>query len=135
MLTVRLVRAGELSADTAQTPHLMRFAAVSERTTGSEHIWMGLSVLPPGHRTGVHHHGSSETAVYVVRGVGRWWVGEELDEPIEAGPGDFIFIPPETLHWEENASEVEPVEMVVSRSTQEAIVVNVPTRSGGPDGP
>ena len=39
-----------------------------------------------------------------------------------------MFIPPYVVHWEENASSTEPVEMIVSRSTQEAIVVNLDDR-------
>jgi uncharacterized RmlC-like cupin family protein len=122
---VRAVRAQDLQTNTPQTPGLQRFEAVSSRMTGSQHLWMGFSVLPPGYRTGVHHHGDSETAVYVLRGGGRWWVGERLDEPQEAHPGDFIFIPPNIVHWEENMSDTEPCEMVVARSTQDAIVVNL----------
>lgn len=122
---VRAVRRQELQSDTGQTAGLHRFEAVSRRMTGSQRLWMGFSVLPPGYRTGVHHHGDSETAVYVLRGGGRWWVGERLDEAHEAHPGDFVFIPPNVIHWEENLSETEPCEMVVARSTQDAIVVNL----------
>ena len=56
---------------------------------------------------------------------GRWWVGERLDQLHEAHAGDFVFIPPYVVHREENASETEPVEMIIARSTQEAIVVNL----------
>ena len=40
-------------------------------------------------------------------------------------PGDFVFIPPDVVHWEQNASDTEPVEMVLARSTQQAVVVAV----------
>jgi uncharacterized RmlC-like cupin family protein len=102
-----------------------RFEAVSAKRLGSTDLWMGLSVLPAGSRTGVHHHGESETALYILSGVGRWWVGDRLDAKREARPGDFVFIPPNAVHWEENASDTEPVEMIVARSTQDAIVVNL----------
>jgi uncharacterized RmlC-like cupin family protein len=126
---VVVIPASELGHDTAQTPGLQRLEAVSAAMAGSSSIWMGLSVLPAGARTGVHHHGESETAIYIRRGTGRWWIGEKLDEPHEAHPGDFVFIPPYVVHWEENASATEPVEMIVSRSTQEAIVVNLDDRT------
>ena len=132
MRTVRRIARNELSTETAQTPHLKRFAAISHELVGSEAIWMGVSVLDPGMRTGVHHHGSSETALYVVKGVGRWWIGDRLDEPVEAGPGEFLYIPPDVVHWEQNASDTEPVEMIVARSTQEAIVVNLPDHPFSP---
>lgn len=122
---VRVVRAGELDDRTGQTPGLRRLEAVSARRTGATALWMGYAVLPPGGRTGVHHHGESETAVYVLRGTGRWWVGEHLDQACEAGAGDFVFIPPGVVHLEENPSDTVPAEMIVARSTQEAIVVNL----------
>lgn len=80
----------------------------------------------------MHHHGASETALYVLSGRGRWWIGDRLDEAAEAGPGDYVFIPPGVVHWEENASATEPVVMVVARSTQDAIVVNVPHHPHAP---
>jgi uncharacterized RmlC-like cupin family protein len=122
---VQVVRADELSDQTPQTSGLQRFEAVSSKRLGSTELWMGLSVLPAGSKTGVHHHGQSETALYILSGVGRWWVGDRLDAKREARPGDFVFIPPNVVHWEENASDTEPVEMIVARSTQDAIVVNL----------
>jgi uncharacterized RmlC-like cupin family protein len=124
-LDVQVVRGDELSDDTPQTSGLQRFEAVSAERLGSTDLWMGLSVLPPGSKTGVHHHGQSETALYILSGVGRWWVGDRLDAKREARPGDFVFIPPNAVHWEENASDTEPVQMIVARSTQDAIVVNL----------
>lgn len=114
-------------AGTAQTPGLQRYEAISKRLTGSEGLWMGFSVLGPGGKTGTHHHGESETALYVLSGVARWWVGRDvdrLDQVREARAGDFVYIPPHMVHWEENASADAPVEMIVARSTQHAIVVN-----------
>lgn len=125
MTGVRVIRPEERSTNTGQTAGLQRFEAISAHLTGSKAIWMGYSVLPPGGKTGVHHHGEAETALYVLRGTGRWWVGEKLDEVHEAHAGDFVFIPPYVVHLEENASDSEPVEMIVARSTQEAIVINL----------
>ncbi|MBL7258534.1 cupin domain-containing protein [Paractinoplanes lichenicola] len=128
---VQIVRANELSDQTPQTSGLQRFEAVSARL-GSRDLWMGLSVLPAGSKTGVHHHGHSETALYVLSGVGRWWVGDRLDTVREAHPGDFVYIKPDVVHWEENASQTEPVRMIVARTTQDAIVVNLPEHPYGP---
>ncbi|SDP41642.1 Cupin domain-containing protein [Klenkia soli] len=124
-LDVRVIGPEERDTRTAQTPGLRRFAAICADKTGSSELWMGYAVLEPGGKTGVHHHGESETAIFVISGVTRWWVGEELDDVREAHAGDFVFIPPGIVHWEQNASETEPVEMIVARSTQEAIVVAV----------
>jgi uncharacterized RmlC-like cupin family protein len=125
MAEVVVVRAAELDGDTPQTPGLRRLEAISARLAGSARIWMGYSTLSPGARTAVHHHGDSETALYVLRGTGRWWIGPGRGTVREAHPGDFVFVPPHVVHWEENASDSEPVEMIVARSTQDAIVVNL----------
>ena len=132
---VHVVKGDDLSDQTPQTSGLQRFEAVSARRLGSQDIWMGLSVLPAGGRTGVHHHGESETALYILSGVGRWWVGDALDQAREAHPGDFVFIKPNVVHWEENASETEPVRMVVARTTQDAIVVNLDDHPSAPEHP
>ena len=122
---VTVVRRADLDASTSQTPGLLRLAAVSEKTVSSRWIWMGYSMLAPGLVTGVHHHGDSETALFILSGHGRWWIGEGLNEPREAGPSDFVFIPPNVVHYEENCSSTEVVQMIVARSTQEAVVVNL----------
>ena len=132
-LDVRVVGPDERDSGTAQTPGLQRWSGVSAALTGSSKMWMGYAVLEPGGKTGVHHHGESETAIYVVSGVTRWWVGDRLDDVREARAGDFVFIPPGIVHWEQNASDDEPVHMVVARSTQEAIVVPVEGHPHAPD--
>ncbi len=130
---VRVVGPQDRDTNTGQTPGLKRFEAVSGRLTGAQRMWMGYAVLEPGGKTGVHHHGESETAIYVLSGITRWWVGDRLDDVREARAGDFVFIPADIVHWEQNASDTEPVEMVVARSTQEAIVVPVEGHPHAPD--
>jgi uncharacterized RmlC-like cupin family protein len=125
MAKVTRIPADELDGNTPQTPGLSRFEAVSARSADASEIWMGRAELDPGGRTGVHHHGDSETAVYVLSGTGRWWVGDNLDELVEANAGDFVFIPPYVVHREENPSNTERAVMIVARSTQEPIVVNL----------
>jgi uncharacterized RmlC-like cupin family protein len=53
----------------------------------------------------------------------RW--GERLEFTAEAGPGDFIYVPPFVPHQEINASRDERLECVVVRSDQETVVVNL----------
>ncbi len=43
----------------------------------------------------------------------------------EAGPGDFIYVPPFVPHQEINASADEVLECVLVRSDNEAVVVNL----------
>ncbi len=67
-LDVRVIGPGQRDPGTAQTPGLQRFAAISSGLTGSRQMWMGYAVLEPGGKTGVHHHGESETAIFVLSG-------------------------------------------------------------------
>ena len=43
----------------------------------------------------------------------------------EAGPGDFIYVPPYVPHQEINASRDEALECVLVRSDGEAVAVNL----------
>lgn len=125
--TVRLVRRGELSGNTAQTAGgLVRLSAVSTSMTGSSGLWMGIAELPPGHATEVHHHGDSETGVLVLDGVTRWWYGPGLTEHVVAEAGDFVYVPAGAIHVEENPALTELARIVVARTSGEAIVVNLP---------
>lgn len=121
------IRGGELSSDTAQTSGMRRFAAISGATAGSRRLWMGRTHVAPGANSGDHHHGESETAIYVVSGHPVFVFAEGRDEVrIETAPGDYVFVPPYVPHREENPSPGEEAVVVIARSTQEAIVVNLP---------
>jgi uncharacterized RmlC-like cupin family protein len=125
---LRLIRAGELSGATAQTSGMIRSAAISGDLTGAQSLWMGRTELPPGATSGDHHHGHSETGIYVVTGepvfVYRDPATGELVR-LQPRPGDYIWVPPHVAHREENPSPDETAVVVIARSTQEAIVVNV----------
>jgi uncharacterized RmlC-like cupin family protein len=81
--------------------------------------------VQPKAKTGAHHHGALESVIYVVRGRARLRWGERLEFYAEAGPGDFIYVPPYVPHQEINASPDEPLRCVLVRSDQEPIVVNL----------
>jgi uncharacterized RmlC-like cupin family protein len=115
-----------LSRDTANTPGMTRLEAISGKMTGSAHIWVGLNHVDPGVCTADHHHGESETGIYVVSGHPVFVFGRDGQEVrLETSPGDFVFVPPFTPHREENPSGTEEAVVVLARSTQEAIVVNL----------
>ena len=122
---VRIVRAGELDLNTPQTPGMTRAAAINQAKAGARKIWAGTVSIQPDAKTGAHHHGELESVIYVVRGKARMRWGERLEYVAEAGPGDFIFVPPYVPHQEINASSDEPLECVLVRSDQEAVVVNL----------
>ena len=62
------VRAGELSGDTGQTSGMARWEAISGKSAGAEKLWMGQTHVAAGAKSGDHHHGEAETAIYVVSG-------------------------------------------------------------------
>jgi uncharacterized RmlC-like cupin family protein len=130
---VRVVRAGELDPNTPQTPGMSRAAAITTARAGAEKLWAGTVVIHPDARTGAHHHGPVESVIYVVGGRARMRWGERLQFVAEAGPGDFIFVPPFVPHQEINASAADPLSCVVVRSGQEPVVVNLELAEVEPD--
>ena len=92
---------------------------------GAEKLWAGTVEIHPNAKTGAHHHGALESVIYVVRGKARMRWGDQLEYVAEAGPGDFIYVPPYVPHQEINASVDEPLECVLVRSDQEPVVVNL----------
>lgn len=122
---VRVIPAGDLDPNTPQTPGMARAAAITHARVGAEKIWAGTVKIAPDARTGAHHHGDLESVIYVVCGRARMRWGESLEYTANAGPGDFIYVPPYVPHQEINASVNEPLECVLVRSGQEPIVVNL----------
>ena len=127
---LRHVRAGQLSADTAQSGDMRRLAAISGNTVGSTQLWMGQTHVQPGARSADHHHGEAETAIYVLSGHPEFvFLDAESGEEtrIVASAGDYVFVPAYTPHREENNDPNAEAVVVLARSTQEAIVVNLPS--------
>ena len=122
---VRVVKANQLDPNTPQTPGMNRAAAIDHARMGAEKLWAGTVVIHPKAKTGAHHHGPVESVIYVVKGKARMRWGEKLEYTAEAGPGDFIWVPPFVPHQEINASEDEPLECVLLRSGQDPVVVNL----------
>src|SRR5450432_2905639 len=110
---VRVVRVDELDVNTAQTTGMNRAAAITHARAGAEKLWAGTVVIHPKAKTGAHHHGPVESVIYVVSGHARMRWGERLEFVAEAGPGDFIFIPPFVPHQEINANDDEQLSCVL----------------------
>jgi uncharacterized RmlC-like cupin family protein len=91
---VRVIPGNSLDPNTAQTPGMDRKAAINFARAGAQKIWAGTVSIHPDAKTGAHHHGALESVIYVVRGKARMRWGETLEFVAEAGPGDFIFVPP-----------------------------------------
>jgi uncharacterized RmlC-like cupin family protein len=122
---VRVIPSSSLDPNTAQSPGMDRKAAVNFARVGAQKIWAGTVNIQPNAKTGAHHHGELESVIYVVRGKARMRWGEKLEFVAEADPGDFIYVPPYVPHQEINANSGEPLECVVIRSDNEAVVVNL----------
>jgi len=124
---VRLVREADL-VDGDPTPGMHRQVAFS-----SDGLWAGLVHTEPGASSGWHHHGDHETSLYVVRGAMRLEFGPGGEDAVEAGPGDFLRVPPHTVHRESNPGG-ERSTAVIGRAGSGPPTVNVegPDPAGDP---
>jgi uncharacterized RmlC-like cupin family protein len=124
------VTPASLSGQTAQTAGMRRLEAISIHSVGSKDLWMGQTHVAPSTGSGNHHHGISETGIYVVSGHPEFvFLDDTGEEPVErrlrTSPGDYIYVPPWVPHREENPDPDEEATVVIARTTQEAIVVNL----------
>ncbi|HEY3196200.1 MAG TPA: cupin domain-containing protein [Candidatus Dormibacteraeota bacterium] len=120
------VPAEACTTTTAQTAGMSRMAALSGDTVGSRAIWMGQTHVAPGAVSGPHHHGKSETGIYIVAGNPEFIYQEDGREVrLRTKPGDYVYVPPFVHHIESNANSAEEAVVVIARTTQEAIVENL----------
>jgi uncharacterized RmlC-like cupin family protein len=120
---VRLIRASERTTGAA-TPGMTR-----EEAFATDRMWSGLVRTEPGMRSGWHHHGDYETAIYVLTGGFRMEFGPGGQDVIDASPGDFLYVARGAIHRESNPADEEGTAIVV-RSGAGDPVFNV----DGPDG-
>src|SRR3954453_7612388 len=122
---VRVIPGHSLDPNTPQTPGMDRKTAINLARAGAQKLWAGTVTIHPNAKTGAHHHGELESVIYVVSGRARMRWGDRPGCVAEAGPGDFIYVPPFVPHQEINASRDEPLSCVLVRSGQDATVVNL----------
>ena len=122
---VKIIRVDQLDSNTPQTPGMNRAAAITHARTGANKLWAGTVTVHANAKTGAHHHGELESVIYVVSGRARMRWGEHLEYVANAGPGDFIYVPPFVPHQEINASRDEVLECVLVRSDGEAVAINL----------
>ena len=122
---IKVISGDHLDTNTPQTPGMNRAAAINHATAGANKLWAGSVEIHANAKTGVHHHGALESIIYIISGRARMRWGEQLEYVCEAGPGDFIFVPPYVPHQEINACENESLHCVLVRSDQDAVVVNL----------
>ena len=128
--TLHHIAPSGLLDQTTQTSGMRRVEAISGKSVGARGLWMGQTHVPASTASGNHHHGASETAIYVVSGAPVFvFVDLEGAEPVETriqtAPGDYVFVPPWVPHREENPDPRVEAVVVIARTTQEAIVVNL----------
>lgn len=122
---MRVIPGNQLDSNVPSTAGMDRKAAINFARVGAQKLWAGTVTIHPDAKTGAHHHGHLESVIYVVRGKARMRWGEQLQFTAEAGPGDFIFVPPYVPHQEINASPDEVLECVLVRSDGEAVAINL----------
>ena len=122
---VKVIKGDRLDTNTTQTPGMNRAAAINHATAGANKLWAGTVTIHADAKTGAHHHGALESIIYIISGQARMRWGEKLEFVCEAGPGDFIYVPPYVPHQEINAKSEEPLECILVRSDQEPVVVNL----------
>ena len=119
---VVVVRGTSLAGGPTQ-PVLTRATAFDFAGGGGQRTWIGTVSLAPDARTGAHHHGRHEVAVYVASGRSEIRWGESLEFAAEVGQGDFVYFAPYVPHEERNLDSRQTVNFVVVRSDNERISV------------
>jgi uncharacterized RmlC-like cupin family protein len=115
-----------LSVGTGQTPGMRRLEAISGSSVGASALWMGQTHVAPATASANHHHGESETGIYVVSGHPEFvFLDDDGERRLRTSPGDYIYVPPWVPHREENPDPDAEAVVVLARTTQEAIVVNL----------
>jgi uncharacterized RmlC-like cupin family protein len=117
------VRPTDRTTSTGQNSDMERSIAVSAELVGSVGLYSSIVTTAPGGRTHIHHHGECETSIFVLSGHARYtWGPTGLEHAMDADAGDFVYIPAGEVHVEENASDSEPLVVVLSRNCPGSIV-------------
>lgn len=112
---VRVVRPAD-RAEGQRTPGMHR-----EEAVGTDRSWSGYVTTEAGMVSGWHHHGDYESHIFVVSGGLRMESGPGGRDVVDAHPGDFVFVPPHTVHREGNPTTDEAALIVVRAGSGEAV--------------
>lgn len=121
---MRLVKPVDPNRETSRG--VVAGAEISQATTGATGVYMGRCRVPAGARSQPHYHERCESALYMISGRLEVCWGDRLEDVVEVGPGDMLFVPPRETHLLRNPSQEEPAEYVVARDTPQEDSVNVP---------
>ncbi|MCS5666250.1 MAG: cupin domain-containing protein [Dehalococcoidia bacterium] len=123
MREIKVVHSDGLEVE-IQSGAMTRLAGVSEALTGSTGIHLAVATIPAHCASSPHYHVNCESAIYVLKGKGRFVIGDNLDTELTIGPGDFIYVPAEAVHQPVNDGS-DDMEIIVARNTPVEIVVEV----------
>lgn len=119
---VKVIRAGEGTAQTTQTPGFFRTELVSQPAEdGRSGVWVGTVRTPAGSTSGWHHHGDYDTYIFVRHGKARMDYGTGGRESCEAGVGDVILVPRGAIHREANVGDGENEALLVRVGSGEPV--------------
>lgn len=117
------IRPAERTTSTGQNTDMERSIAISAETVGSVGLYSSVVTTAPGARTRVHHHGECETSIWIASGRARYTFGPTgVEETMTAEAGDFVYIAAGEIHVEENASDGEPLVVVITRNCPGSVV-------------
>ncbi|MDA0734775.1 MAG: cupin domain-containing protein [Chloroflexi bacterium] len=120
MPEIKVIHPGQLETEICSGA-MTRLAGVSETLAGASGIHLAIATIPPGCASSPHHHVNCESAIYVLKGHGRFITGPNLENELAIGPGDFIYVPAQSVHQPINDG-TEPMELIVARNTPVEIV-------------
>ena len=65
---------------------MTRIAGVSKNLVGTEGIHLAVATIPPACASSPHYHVNCESAIYIIKGKGRFLTGKNLEKSMEIGP-------------------------------------------------
>jgi uncharacterized RmlC-like cupin family protein len=122
VMTCRVVHSGETYEGKQGLTYLR---GLTGETVGSKGISMTVLTLPDGARARTHLHEGVETAVYVIEGRAEMFYGPRLEQHLDCGSGDYVYIPADVPHLVLNRSGGETTALVAHTAAddQEGIVL------------
>ncbi|MYC06478.1 MAG: cupin domain-containing protein [Chloroflexi bacterium] len=129
--TCTVIHSDSLEVEVA-SGSMTRLAGVSKALAGTEGIHLAIATIPPGCASSPHYHVNCESAIYVVSGNGRFLTGKNLETTLDIAKGDFIYVPPDSVHQPVNDSVSETMELIVARNAPVEVVVEFDPATGKP---
>ena len=95
-----------------------------QQAFATDNMWAGFVRTESGMTSGWHHHGEHESVIYVLAGSLKMEFGPSGSNTVEAGPGDFVYVPQGVVHRESDTS-AEPADLIVVRAGRGESTFNV----------